>query len=254
MEMRMEQEQNTQQATIKEEIDRLRTRLGNQLAEAQKRLRTAEANVETARLELETARAAAADSEAQFNSYNSTFPAPVAPAKAKAKSVANSPTVKNGNAVKAAPQQSGGGKVVISKSTSKKPGAELTWPERVARVMGNHTMTAGEVLAALDTAGEKFESNNPRSYVSTTLNSSLMNVRGVDGDLRDRNNKLVKVHVFTATERGHYRVATDQDIQTELRKILGASEVVISESRTPADKVFEDQGMDIRPAMAAQHH
>jgi hypothetical protein len=59
----------------------------------------------------------------------------------------------------------------------------------------------------------------------------------------------VEVHQFKSVERGSYRVATQQDMQEEARRLLGANDVVIS--GTPADKVFSEKGIDVRPAVVS---
>jgi hypothetical protein len=90
----------------------------------------------------------------------------------------------------------------------------------MAAVMGDRTMTAGEVEAALEAVGERLQSGNVRSYISTTLNSSTTSVLDSSGQpLLYRSGGRLKVHFFTCTERGHYRVSTPQDILAETQKL-----------------------------------
>lgn len=244
--------QPNQPNKIVEAREALRTLLLEQLEGTKERLRSAEAALAAAQAELVSAKTIATAAEAEFKSYN--FPAAPSVQKGKGK-----PTVAavsggkpNGSSPKALNKPSGGkvGRVVISRPVKKTSGP-MTVPERVAALMGGNTWTAGELQEALANAGESFKSNNLRSYISTTLNSSLMNVLGADGsELKLNDGKLVKVHVFKAVERGQYRVANEEDIQEEVKKLLGASEVVIG----GADKVFAEQGIDVRPALAPQHH
>ena len=79
-----------------------------------------------------------------------------------------------------------------------------------------------------------------------------MSVPGPDGVVKFPDGKPVKVHVFKSVERGAYRIASEEDVQAEVKKLLGATEVVISGSA--ADKVFGEQGIDVRPAVTQQHH
>jgi len=102
-----------------------------------------------------------------------------------------------------------------------------TVPARMAAVMGDRTMTAGEVEAALEAVGERLQSGNVRSYISTTLNSSTTSVLDSSGQpLRYRSGWILKVHVFTSTERGRFRVSTPQDILAEAERLLARDEQV----------------------------
>lgn len=88
---------------------------------------------------------------------------------------------------------------------------KMNVPQRVAAVMQDRAMSIPEVEAALKNAGETFKSDNLRSYISTTLNSSTRAM--TDGQGRN-----VRVHYFVSQERGVYRVATPEDIQREIQQ------------------------------------
>jgi len=100
------------------------------------------------------------------------------------------------------------------------PERSQTVPARMSAVMGNRTMAAGELQDALTAAGETFNSSNLRSYISTTLNSTMRQALDANGNpLRLRSGALIKVHYFTCLKRGLYRVATAQDLLVETRKL-----------------------------------
>jgi len=109
----------------------------------------------------------------------------------------------------------------ITPAAEANPNKSRTVPERIAAVMGARAMSAPELLVALDEAGEKFESSNLPSYMSTTLNSTLTSVVDASGEtVRLRSGKLLKVHVFTLVKRGVYRVSTPEDMQLEAQTLL----------------------------------
>lgn len=257
------QPKQQQQSNNAADIEDLRSKLLKQLTANKARNRAAEIALAAAQAEVQESRELTAASETQFNAYNNLFPPSGSQKGGKGKAAAPvavaAPTGKtNGSGpVKANKPASGGkaGRVVISRPAKKAAGSgSLTVPERVAALMGTSTWTAGELQEALANAGESFKSNNLRSYLSTTLNSSMMNVTGPDGgDLKFNDGKLVKVHVFHSVERGQYRVATDEDMQAEVKKLLGVSEVIIS-GASPGDKVFAEQGIDVRPAVVQHTH
>lgn len=122
---------------------------------------------------------------------------------------------------------------------------KLTVPEQVAAAMGGGVWDAGALAQVLaDTGAECFKSNNPRAYLSAIFNSARIRVPGPDG-------KPLEVRRFIVLERGRYRVATEEDIQREVRKHQGSSEVIMSENGTTptADELFAEHGIDVRPAM-----
>lgn len=103
--------------------------------------------------------------------------------------------------------------------------ANLTVPQRIAAIMGTKTWTAGELVDALESSGDKLDSNNLRGYVSTTLNSACMNLRGSDDVVvKYADGKPIKVHMFKAVARGQYRVATAEDVREEAHN-LAAGEI-----------------------------
>lgn len=269
--MPQQQKQQHQPNKIVEAREGLRSLLSEQVTESRQRLRTAEtalakaqaaakAMLSAAETELQEAKALSTVAETEFGTYNKDFPPPAqkgGKTKATASTAVSTGKTNGSGPVKANKPASGGkaGRVVISRPAKKAAGSgSLTVPQRVAALMGTSTWTAGELQEALANAGESFKSNNLRSYLSTTLNSSMMNVTGPDGrDLTFNDGKLVKVHVFKSVERGQYRVATDEDMQDEVKKLLGVSEVIIS-GASPGDKVFAEQGIDVRPAVVQHTH
>lgn len=99
----------------------------------------------------------------------------------------------------------------------------LTVPQRMAAVMGDQAMSAGQLVEALEAAGEVFESTNLRTYMSTMLNSTMMGVTDTAGKpILGGNDKPLKVHTFTVVERGIYRVSTKEDIQREVNELLAS--------------------------------
>jgi len=263
--------QSAQPANLNQEISRLRSILDGNVKEARERLVKAEDGVKAAQAELEAARAVAASLEKQFNDFSATFPAPAVSAQ---KGMKSKPVLVGKNGTPAGKPSSGGklalapakakptgkatgkaggkvaiGRVVIKPLVTRASSDEPTVPERLAKAMGRHTWTAGDLQGELEKIGEVFNSNNLRSYLSTTLNSTMMNVATPNGDLRDGEGKLVKVHVFKAVERGQYRVAKTEDVQAEVKKLLGASEVIVGDSNASADQVFAEQGIDLGRAI-----
>lgn len=121
----------------------------------------------------------------------------------------------------------------------------LTVPERVAMVMGNEVWDIDGLERALRDAGEKFKSGNLRSYIAAVLSGTKVRIMGPDGKDLCKDGKPLEVHKFVYVERSRYRVATEGDMQIEACGILGGAAV-----RTPADDMFEEQGIDIRPDIA----
>lgn len=268
-------EEPVQRPSIIDEINRLRGRLVEELEEVRERLKMADAGVAAAeegvaiaQREREAARLDVAEKEKQFTDFNTTFPAPpVAVQKAKktgpstavskpaggSKVASGKPAAvgKPAATVVAGQPKKIGGRVSI-KAPSRATSGDMTVPERVAKAMKRSVWSAGDLVEELERVGEKFNSDNMRSYISTILNSSMMAVECPDGsDLCDSAGKRVKVHAFTAVERGQYRVATADDVLKEVQKLLGASEVVYGDRH---DEEFAAQGIEHRPAaMMAQH-
>jgi hypothetical protein len=242
---------------ISEEITRLRTLLSKQLNDAKARLSVAQAGLSAAQTELEAATVDADMAEKQFADYNVLFQKqPAAAAKGNAKPGPVGKSVANATPAKAA-------KVVVQNKPKGAPGRPKqaaggsiagTVPERLAYVMGRRIWTAPELEAALETAGVHLKSGNVKSYISTTLNSSMKNAKGPDGtELKGTNGKPIKVHVFKNVDRGHYRVATAEDTQIEVAEIRVREAAGDDEGETPADELFAKRGIDVRGAMAANH-
>jgi len=237
---------------ITEEIKRLRGLLSKQLQDAQLRLSAAQAGLAAAQTELEVASAGQASAEKQFSEYNALFqqqqqqPAAIGKANGKAGPVAKpGPVAKSAAPAKAVVHGKPKGSVGRPTTQSVNSG---TVPERLAAVMGRRIWTAPELHDALEAAGVHLQSNNIRSYISTTLNSTMKNA---PADVRGRDGKPMKVHLFTNVERGRYRVASQEDIQAEIQKIREAEAAEGADGSTPADEVFAQRGIDVRAAVGA---
>jgi len=243
-------------------------------------LRTKQAHVEAVQTKFDEIQAAfeeiklvranaLAAAEAAEMQYNAAFTVPagptaplVVPALASSEVsqvVVQSGTVMNGKpAAVAAPSARPSAKA--GNGTQKRPRTGLTVPERVAAAMGDGAWDAGSLAQVLaNTPGEDFKSNNLRNYLSGIFSGSRMRVPGPNGeDLVGPDGKPLEVSRFTKLERGKYRVATPEDVQAEVqeaqreaRRAAGSSEVIISENSTPADELFAEHGIDVRPAMGA---
>jgi hypothetical protein len=146
------------------------------------------------------------------------------------------------------------------KTAIAKPKSDMTLIDKIIKVMGNDTMSAGEVETALDKAGYSPTSNNVRGYISTLLSQQTVKVRDAQGQpLRDPNtNDVVRVLVFTKVDRGRYQVTKiDPDaIMAGLRGTPAPAkdpEVLLVESgKNQADALFASQGLDVAALVSSQ--
>jgi hypothetical protein len=149
---------------------------------------------------------------------------------------------------------------------------QYTVPERFGALMGDKVWDGPSLEKKLIEANDDVsKSNNPRSYILSVWSTATTRILGTDGDcLKDHKGKIVKVHCFVSVDRGRYRVATMEEMQREAAAILAkragkeppardpisepVSEPVSESERTPADDVFEEQGINIKPALGTTAH
>jgi DNA-directed RNA polymerase specialized sigma24 family protein len=135
------------------------------------------------------------------------------------------------------------------------PPVPVPVPERFATLMGNKVWDCPSLEKKLIEANDEIiKSNNPRSYILSVWATASVRVPGPNGDdLRNKSGKIIKAHKFTCEDRGRYRVATPEEIQAEARRMMNmnpnAGPQYSDDKKTPADRIFEEQGINIRPAL-----
>jgi hypothetical protein len=100
-----------------------------------------------------------------------------------------------------------GGKRKGKKVSKKAKEAGPTFAQKIAKVMGRRTMSAGDVAADLKKAGEAPKSKGLRAYISTTFSSA-----------KDEKGK----RMFTSPSRGLYFVTAKMSAREVARKAKGA--------------------------------
>ena len=163
----------------------------------------------------------------------------------------------------------------LVKARAKRAGgaAEMPVGERMAAVMTTEGIwKAATVEQALIDAGDPYEGDNVRGYIGTLLKSHTIRWPGPDGqDLRGKDGKIIKIARFRSAGSKTYRLATQEEMEQEVRRLLGESEVIMSETPVQPEEesekpdklnfgqqILEDQGIPIgglgRSALDAVPH
>lgn len=223
------------------EIQKAQKAMAAELSAAEKRLIKAKKAVDDARAALKTAEIALAEVQqaetivaAEFQTLNSKytqflelFPLEETPAVgAKSATTAKAKAKKNA----------------------------LTLIEKMLLVMGDKTMSAGQIEHELVTRELTPKTNNLRSYIHTLLGQQTQKVRDAAGNtIRDPNtNELVRVQVFKKVSHGLYCVNKIDPAKflADLAAKKSNSEVLLvsptqNSKQSPADALFASQGLDV---------
>lgn len=111
---------------------------------------------------------------------------------------------------------------ITSKASEKRP---LTMLESMVSVMGDQTLSAGEIEEALNTAKLPPKSNNPRAYISSVLSGA-----------KDKNG----VKLFESVGHGRHRVVNTATTRA-LRKSLNTAEAPAQ----TAEQILSEVGLSV---------
>lgn len=151
------------------------------------------------------------------------------------------------------PIEEGSMESVAPKAAKKKDAKNhMTMIEKMLSVMGDTTMSAGQIENALVQQNLAPTGNNLRSYIHTLLGQQTQKVKDAAGNnLRDpQTNELVRVLVFQKVERGLYRVnkVDATKILTDLapkQPAVSSDVLLVNSNQSPADALFASQGLDV---------